>query len=73
LSLFSSLNTFVGASSFLRLLALLLGLFSCRLLCLLLLGFARFLAAELLTPLLLFLGLDLAEEIASGANLVADR
>jgi hypothetical protein len=73
LSLFSRLNTFVGAGGFLRLLTLLLSLFSCRLPCLLLLGFASFLATKLLTPLLLFLGLDLAEEIASGANLVADR
>jgi hypothetical protein len=60
------------ASSLFRLLALLLGLLRRRFLRLLFLGLARLLAAKLLAPLLLLLGLDLREEVARFADLVVD-
>jgi hypothetical protein len=60
------------ASGLFRLLALLLGLLRRRFFRLLFLGLARLLAAKLLAPLLLLLGLDLREEVARFADLVVD-
>lgn len=71
--LLSSLHRLITTSGLLRLLALLLSLLSCGFLCLLLLCLASLFTSELLSPLLLLFGLDLAEKIAGSADLVANR
>jgi len=72
LALLCSFNTLISTGSLLRLLALLLCLLSGRLLGLLLFGFTSLLATKLLAPFLLFLRLDLSEEITGRSDLVAD-
>jgi hypothetical protein len=61
-----------SACRFLGLLPLLLGLLGRRFSSLFLFGFASLLAAKLLAPFLLLLGLDLGEEVAGCSDLVAD-
>jgi hypothetical protein len=61
-----------SACSFLRLLPLLLCFLGRRFPSLFLFGFASLLAAKLLAPLLLLLGLDLGEKVAGCSDLVTD-
>jgi hypothetical protein len=70
LALFGTLNALgVGL---LRLFPLLLSLLFGSFPCLLVFCLARLFSAKLLAPLLLFLSLDLREQIAGGADLVGD-
>jgi hypothetical protein len=72
-TILSLLGTFYTLSvGLLRLLPLLLCLLSGSFPCLFVLGLARLLSTKLLAPFLLFLGLDLREQIAGGADLVSD-
>jgi hypothetical protein len=70
LALFRGLDALTGSLP--GFLTLLFGFLGGSLLSLLLLGLACFCAAKLLAPFLLPLGLDLGEQVAGGADLVAD-
>lgn len=71
-SILSLLSTLDTTGSFLRLLALFLGLLSCSLLGLFFLCLAGLFTSKLLSPFLLLFGLNLAEQVTGGTNLVAD-